>query len=61
MSRQALAERGYDADQVDAEIAADRARERQLGLSLGSASSDPTLLNDAQAAPADNQANVAAD
>ncbi len=58
---QALAERGYDADQVDAEIAADRARERQLGLSFGSASSDPTLLNDAQAAPADNQAKVAAD
>ena len=58
---QALAERGYDADQVDAEIASDRARERQLGLSFGSASSDPTLLNDAQAAPADNQANVAAD
>jgi lambda family phage portal protein len=59
---QALAERGYDADQVDAEIAADRARERQLGLSFGSASSDPRLLTDAQeAAPADNQANVAAD
>ena len=59
---QALAERGYDADQVDAEIAADRARERQLGLSFGSASSDPALLNDAQdAASADNQANVAAD
>ncbi|MGE0768049.1 MAG: phage portal protein [Hyphomicrobiaceae bacterium] len=52
---QALAERGYDADQVDAEIAADRARERQLGLSFGSASSDPRLLTDAQeAAPADN-------
>lgn len=32
---QALAERGYDADQVDAEIAADRERERQLGLSFG--------------------------
>jgi lambda family phage portal protein len=59
---QALAERGYDADQVDAEIAADRARERQLGLTFGSASSDPRLLTDAQeAAPADNQANVAAD
>ncbi|KZE35721.1 phage portal protein [Chelatococcus daeguensis] len=59
---QALAERGYDADQVDAEIATDRARERQLGLSFGSASSDPRLLTDAQeAAPADNQANVAAD
>jgi lambda family phage portal protein len=33
---QALAERGYDADQVDAEIAADRERERRLGLSFGS-------------------------
>jgi capsid protein len=33
---QALAERGYDAEQVDAEIAADRARERELGLVLGS-------------------------
>ncbi len=29
---QALAERGYDAEQVDAEIAADRERERRLGL-----------------------------
>ncbi len=59
---QALAERGYDADQVDAEIAADRARERQLGLSFASASSAPTLLTDAQeAASADNQADVAAD
>jgi lambda family phage portal protein len=33
---QALAERGYDAEQVDAEIAADRARERKLGLVFGS-------------------------
>jgi capsid protein len=32
---QALAERGYDADQVDAEIAADRAREQRLGLVFG--------------------------
>lgn len=41
---QALAERGYDADQVDAEIAADRARERQLGLAFGKASipTDPS-------------------
>jgi lambda family phage portal protein len=31
---QAIAERGYDAEQVDAEIAADRAREQQLGLSF---------------------------
>src|SRR5690606_16366052 len=38
---QALAERGYDADQVDAEIAADRARERSLGLSFTGARSDP--------------------
>ena len=29
---QALAERGYDAEQVDGEIAADRAREQKLGL-----------------------------
>ena len=29
---QALAERGYDAEQVDTEIAADRAREKSLGL-----------------------------
>jgi lambda family phage portal protein len=32
---QALAERGYDAEQVDAEIAADKARERSLGLVFG--------------------------
>ena len=29
---QALAERGFDAEQVDAEIAADREREQRLGL-----------------------------
>jgi len=34
---QALAERGYDAEQVDAEIAADRAREARLGLSFAEA------------------------
>jgi capsid protein len=34
---QALAERGYDAEQVDAEIAADKERERRLGLSFGRA------------------------
>ena len=33
---QALAERGYDAEQVDAEIAADKAREETLGLTFGS-------------------------
>ncbi|MFZ5792101.1 MAG: phage portal protein [Pseudomonadota bacterium] len=32
---QALAERGYDAEQVDSEIATDQARERRLGLSFG--------------------------
>ncbi|GIX15412.1 MAG: hypothetical protein KatS3mg118_3371 [Paracoccaceae bacterium] len=34
---QALSERGYDAEQVDVEIAADRARERRLGLAFGAA------------------------
>ena len=29
---QAIAERGYDAEQVDAEIARERAREKRLGL-----------------------------
>jgi lambda family phage portal protein len=33
---QALAERGYDAEQVDAEIAADRRRESALGLTFAS-------------------------
>jgi capsid protein len=32
---QAISERGYDAEQVDAEIAADRARAEGLGLSFG--------------------------
>ena len=31
---QALSERGFDAEQVDAEIAADKARERSLGLNF---------------------------
>jgi lambda family phage portal protein len=31
---QALAERGFDAEQVDAEIASDREREKRLGLSF---------------------------
>jgi lambda family phage portal protein len=33
---QALSERGFDAEQVDAEIAADRAREKSLGLVFSS-------------------------
>jgi lambda family phage portal protein len=50
---QALAERGYDAEQVDAEIAADRARERQLGLVFGSAPSGSP--SDDGAAPAEDE------
>lgn len=38
---QALAERGYDAERIDAEIAADRAREQRLGLSFGTAPAAP--------------------
>jgi lambda family phage portal protein len=49
---QALAERGYDAEQVDAEIAADRKRERRLGLSFGSPPpADPTIDPTAMTAP----------
>jgi capsid protein len=48
---QALAERGYDAEQVDAEIAADRAREKSLGLSFATSvnlpSADPSTASDA--------------
>ncbi|TVR80071.1 MAG: phage portal protein [Rhodospirillales bacterium] len=43
---QALAERGYDADQVDAEIAADRERERSLGLAFTGARTDPVPPDD---------------
>jgi capsid protein len=45
---QALAERGYDAEQVDAEIAADKAREKALGLSFGSVS-EAAIVSDASA------------
>src|SRR5690606_36172646 len=38
---QALAERGYDADQVDAEIAADKERERRMGLNFGRMAAAP--------------------
>jgi lambda family phage portal protein len=47
---QALAERGYDAEQVDAEIAADRERERRLGLVFNGM---PPAGGDAAAAPID--------
>ncbi len=46
---QALAERGYDAEQVDAEIAADKAREQELGLSFGSAAALPQMPADSTA------------
>jgi lambda family phage portal protein len=45
---QALSERGFDAEQVDAEIAADKARERSLGLSF----TGPITPFPAQDAPA---------
>jgi len=58
---QALAERGYDADQVDAEIAADRAREQKLGLSFSSTQPAPTLPADPEeTVPAPEQADLAA-
>jgi lambda family phage portal protein len=43
---QALAERGYDAEQVDAEIAADRAREQRLGLVFSSTPSAGNMAAD---------------
>jgi lambda family phage portal protein len=48
---QALAERGYDAEQVDAEIAADRARESRLGLSFPAAASP--AIEPSPSSPAD--------
>jgi capsid protein len=39
---QAIAERGFDAEQVDAEIAADKEREKSMGLIFGKASPMPT-------------------
>ena len=43
---QALAERGYDAEAVDAEIAADQARERTLGLRFSAGASTPDAATD---------------
>ena len=46
---QALAERGYDAEQVDTEIAADRTREKEMGLSFA-----PAPSSNSMSAPADS-------
>jgi len=43
---QAISERGYDAEQVDAEIAADRERAEGLGLAFGQTAA-PTQKEDA--------------
>ena len=48
---QALAERGYDAEQVDAEIAADKAREQSLGLRFPSAAACGASVCDPGARP----------
>jgi lambda family phage portal protein len=55
---QALAERGFDAEQVDAEIAADREREKSLGLVFSSTPQPTNAV--ALAAEADPNASVAA-
>jgi lambda family phage portal protein len=55
---QALAERGYDAEQVDTEIAADQAREKSLGLSFGSAAASAPLPDEPSNTPAGEQDNA---
>jgi lambda family phage portal protein len=40
---QALAERGYDAEQVDAQIASDKKREEELGLTFSSSAPAPAI------------------
>ncbi|HYN40026.1 MAG TPA: phage portal protein [Rhodospirillales bacterium] len=57
---QALAERGYDAEQVDAEIAADQAREQTLGLSFGAKASSRPLAPDPDEAAAEDPEALAA-
>jgi capsid protein len=54
---QALAERGYDAEQVDTEIAADKAREQSLGLNFQSAAASAPLPADTSSAGEANNAN----
>ncbi|MCB1512091.1 MAG: phage portal protein [Hyphomicrobiaceae bacterium] len=57
---QALAERGFDAEQVDAEIAADRERERSLGLVFSSAAAPSVATsNESAAAPNESAADPA--
>src|SRR5262245_22473280 len=48
---QALAERGFDAEQVDAEISADKAREKSLGLTFGSVAQSSRPLAAADSNP----------
>ena len=57
---QALAERGYDAEAVDAEIAADQAREKALGLRFGARASTPDASADVgdEGDAASEQSNV---
>jgi lambda family phage portal protein len=55
---QALAERGYDAEQVDAEIAADQAREKSLGLSFASTAASAPPANEPSNASAGEQDNL---
>lgn len=49
---QAVAERGYDIDELDEQIAADKAREKRLGLEFGKKAQAPAPI----AAPADDAA-----
>jgi lambda family phage portal protein len=55
---QALAERGYDAEQVDAEIAADKAREQSLGLNFRSSAASPLFQGEPSNTPAGEQDNA---
>ena len=44
--RQAVAQQGYDVEALDAEIAADHAREKALGLSFNRPNIQPTVIGD---------------
>jgi len=58
---QAIAERGYDAEQVDAEIAADKRRERELGLAFGKAAAPAAMPDEAPDEGAGPQGSAPAD